>query len=209
MKFNVRRIGRPLFESFLIVFSVLFALFVNRCAEDQRTEERKKIALGRIQEELRGNQELITNVLVIHKKALSNLQRAAADSDDSLRLYLSARRYVDADFFALFVGGKGSFYPRAPSNTSWNAAKSTGVITEFDYLIVDLLTAAYDTQEVFQESTVSSITDLMFSPISDNELDMIMALSTRIQELISQEENTLTYIKEALHVLSSQKVDTE
>ena len=205
MKPSFRTIGRPLFESFLIVFSVLFALFVNRCAEDQRTEERKEIALDRIEEELRGNQELITNVLAIHQTALSNLQKAAANPKDSLRLYLSEHRYVDGEFYTLLIGGKGSFYPRLPSNTSWNAARSTNVITEFDYLTVDVLTATYDSQESFRANTLPSITHIIFSPVSDNELDTIMALATRIRELISQEENTLIYIDESLKMMSSEE----
>ena len=59
MKFSLRRLGKPLFESALIIFSVLFALFVNRYAENQRTQEQKQIALGRIVEEMKSNRTII------------------------------------------------------------------------------------------------------------------------------------------------------
>ena len=197
MKFRLRRFGRPLFESALIVFSVLLALFVNRWAEDQRIEERKEVALERIAEELRDNQKLVQNVLRIHQSAVVNLQKAVTNDRDSLRSYLAGRRYFDSEIFTLLVDG-GSFYPRAPSSTSWEAAKSTGIIAEFDYGIVDILTGTYSIQEISLTSTLPLITQAFFRPIADNELDTINALLARINELISQEETLLWYINEAL-----------
>ncbi len=35
-----------------------------------------------------------------------------------------------------------ALYPRFPSSTSWNAAKSKAIIAEFDYEIVEALTSA-------------------------------------------------------------------
>ena len=197
MKLKLRRFGRPIFESALIVFSVLLALFVNRWAEDQRIEERKEVALERIAEELRDNQKLVQNVLRIHQSAVVNLQKAVTNDRDSLRSYLAGRRYFDSEIFTLLVDG-GSFYPRAPSSTSWEAAKSTGIIAEFDYGIVDILTGTYSIQEISLTSTLPLITQAFFRPIADNELDTINALLARINELISQEETLLWYINEAL-----------
>ena len=181
----------------MIVFSVLLALFVNRWAEDQRIEERKEVALERIAEELRDNQKLVQNVLRIHQSAVVNLQKAVTNDRDSLRSYLAGRRYFDSEIFTLLVDG-GSFYPRAPSSTSWEAAKSTGIIAEFDYGIVDILTGTYSIQEISLTSTLPLITQAFFRPIADNELDTINALLARINELISQEETLLWYINEAL-----------
>lgn len=43
-------------EGILIVFSVLFALFINQMAEDYQTDQRRKIALSSVQKELEQNQ---------------------------------------------------------------------------------------------------------------------------------------------------------
>ena len=180
------------------MFSVLLALFVNRCAENQRTEDQKEVALQRIVQELKSNQEIIGHALSIHQAVLNNLEAAMRNGDDSLRLYLSIHRYADSDFFQYLVGGQGSFYPRTPSSTAWNAAKSTGIVTGFEYETVDVLTGAYEIQRAFKERTLLSITQVFFSPIEENELDTIMALYARTQELVSQEETALAYIKRAL-----------
>lgn len=201
MKLSLRVLGRPLFESGLIIFSVLFALFVNRCAENQRTEEQREVALKRIAEELRTNKELIGEAIRIHKTALGNLRKAAANKSDSLRRYLADHRYINSQFFAYFVGGKGSFYPRMPSSTSWDAAKSTGIVAEFDYAEVDVLTAAYTTQETFKESTLPYIIRIFADPIADDELETINALAARIEELISQEKTAISYTEEALEII--------
>ncbi len=47
-------------DSILIVFSVLFALFINKVYDDHKTEQRKLIALESIQKELTRNNAILT-----------------------------------------------------------------------------------------------------------------------------------------------------
>ena len=106
MKFTPRRLGKPLFESALIVFSVLLALFVNRYAENQRTQEQKQIALERIAEEMKSNRIIIENALQIHERTINNLQTALIDENNALRMYLKDRKYLDSDGFELLMNGE-------------------------------------------------------------------------------------------------------
>ena len=204
MKFRFRHLGRPLFESALIVFSVLLALYVNRWAENQRTEEQKQIALERIVQEMKSNQELISDVVQVHKVAVANLQKASTDENDSLRIYLARQNAFDQKAISFITEGS-PFYPRFPSSTSWNAAKSTAIIAEFDYEIVEALTDVYDAQEIFAKETFLYIVQTFYNPLPDDELDTINVLLIRIGELVSQEEFTLFNIDKALKVIEGEK----
>lgn len=207
MKFRLRSLGRPLFESALIVFSVLLALYVNRYAETQRVERQKEIALNRIVEELNSNRSIISNALPVHQEAMANLRKASTDENDSLRIYLAGQRAFDEKSIGLITNGR-SFYPRFPSNTSWSAAKSTTIIAEFDYKIVEALTDVYDTQEFFTKETLSYITRTFYSPLSDDKRDTIGPLLLQIDELINQEESVIVHIDEALETIGGKKPDT-
>lgn len=135
MKFSVSHLGRPLFESALIVFSVLLALYVNRWAENQRTEEQKRVALERIAKELENNQALMKDAHQVHKRILINLEKASLDENDSLRIYLAHQKYFDEKITGFLTNGN-PFYRQFPSSTSWNAAEATGIVAEFDYGVV-------------------------------------------------------------------------
>ena len=82
-------------ESGLIVFSVLFALLVDRLADEYRENQQKHYALARIHQELLANQALIRNVIERHQLALTNLIRAKSHSKDSLRLFVEKQAYLD------------------------------------------------------------------------------------------------------------------
>ena len=196
--------GKPLFESALIVFSVLLALFVNRYAENQRTQEQKQVALERIAEEMKSNRIIIENALRIHKRTINNLQTALIDENNALRMYLKDRKYLDSDGFELLMNGE-SFYARFPSNTAWDAAKVTGIVTEFDYEIVEALTDVYDIQTYFVEKSIPTVTQTFFSPMPDQKEDVINALLLQTSNLTNQEETVLILIDEALKVIQGEK----
>ena len=204
MERKLRRLGRPLFESALIVFSVLFALYVNRWAENQRTERQKDIALSRIVQELEGNRVIIEKALQTHRDVVANLRKASADENDSLRFYLVRDRHFSGKVFQFLANGK-SFYKQFPSSTSWSSAKSTGIIAEFDYPVLEALTKVYDTQAFFMQETLPTIAQSLYVPVSDNELDTINPLNLRMNELIAQEATTLDRINEALEVIGREK----
>ncbi|HEX8528375.1 MAG TPA: hypothetical protein VF646_00065, partial [Cytophagales bacterium] len=58
-----RKVSGLLAESAMIVFSVLFALFIDRAAEKARMGRQKRIALERIHRELLSNQQLVSDAL--------------------------------------------------------------------------------------------------------------------------------------------------
>ncbi len=48
-------------DGVLIIFSVLFALFINKLFDDYQTRKRKEVAIKSIEKELYRNQEILNN----------------------------------------------------------------------------------------------------------------------------------------------------
>lgn len=123
-----------LIESSPIVFSVLFALFIDRMAANARTNEQKRTALARIHQELSENEKLIREMVTLHAEVIQSLNAAMQRKDDTVRRQVVKDGYLD---YRLLAKGK-SLFPRYPSSTSWEAAKSTGIISEFDYETIEV-----------------------------------------------------------------------
>src|SRR5688572_26243372 len=129
-------VNKLLLESGLIIFSVLFALFIDRLAENHKTEQQKNVALERIRNELTSNLALVKAVLPVHEQILRKLTQAVSTPDDTFRLQLLRKGYLD---FSLLAEGH-SIYPRLPTNSSWEAAQATGIMAELDYRTVEACT---------------------------------------------------------------------
>ncbi|MEM9829819.1 MAG: hypothetical protein AAF944_04235 [Bacteroidota bacterium] len=199
MKIRIKGFRRLLIESALIVFSVLFALFINRYAENQKTERQKEVALERIVEEMKDNRRILDSVVQIHRTALGNLQKASANERDSFRVHLAKQGYFDPDAFGLLFNNS-SFLPEIPKSTSWNAAATIGIISEFDYDIVTAANEAYTVQRFLTEEMITPIIEIFYAPV-DDEIKTINILSVQIRELISTEQSTITEINQALKII--------
>mgnify|MGYP001791414640 CR=1 FL=1 len=201
MRIRIKEFKRLLVESALIVFSVLFALFINRYAESQKLRQQKQVALERIVQEMKSNCELIAEALDIHKTAFRNLQQAATDENDSLRIYMAKYKYfLDQKVFHHLLDGQTSFYPVFPVSTSWQTALATGIVSEFDYQVVEILTEVYTTQEYFLEESLKATIEIISVPIED-ESQTINTLLFPVNELVQQERKTIDAIDKALKLM--------
>ena len=180
-----------LVESALIVFSVLFALFIGRAAENAKTERQKRVALERIHNELVTNHALVTDVMARHRVMLATLNRVVSNKDDTLRRLIMQKEYLD---FQLLTGGK-SIYPRFPARTSWEAALSTGIMTEFDYGVIEALTDVYSSQETISQMTLQKIIDDLYDVEAPDRGRKLIKLKLEFEELISQEWTLLERIE--------------
>lgn len=189
-----REINKLLLESALIVFSVLFALFINRLAENYKVQQQKRVALERIHNELTMNLSILEMVVKQHQKIFTNLSQVINHKNDTLRTQLLQKAYVD---FELLSEG-GSLYPRLPSSTSWDAARSTGIVSEFEYESVELLTDVYSSREFIISITLQKITDELFEVEHSDMEKKLIELQLLFTELIVQEETMIERLKEAL-----------
>jgi hypothetical protein len=189
-----RNLSGLLVESALIVFSVLFALFIDRATEKAKTGRQKRVALERMQQELLANHRLLTDVMVRHRLVVSNLDRVLGNERDSLRTKLLQKGYID---FILLSGGQ-SIYPRLPASTSWEAALSTGIVAELDYGVVEALTLVYSSQEFITGKTFQNIVDDLYDVEAPNPERKLLKLKLEFEELIAQEESLRERIRAAL-----------
>ncbi|WKN41872.1 hypothetical protein [Tunicatimonas pelagia] len=200
MKIRLKGFRRLLIESALIVFSVLFALFINRYAENQKIERQKEVALERIIEEMKDNRRILDSAMHIHQTIISNLRRAATDEQDTLRTYLAQQGYFSSDVLGLISNGS-SFFPEFPKSTSWDAAVTTGIVAEFDYNIVTAATEVYTSQGFITEELMPSFIQVLYTPVDPEEIKTINILSMRFVELADLEGEVVKQIDRALGVI--------
>ena len=94
--------------------------------------------------ELSENEKLIQKMISLHDEVIQRLNAAIKNPNDTIVLRIAADGYLN---YRLLARGE-SLFPRYPSRTAWDAAKSTGIISEFDYEIIEACEGAYGTQEM-------------------------------------------------------------
>lgn len=197
MKTNFKKY---LWDGLLIVFSVLFALFINKTFEAGKTRQKKKIALESIIKELNSNQanlELWKNKHV----AIRNTISAVIDGQaDSIKAELKKYNYLNLGVLT----HNESLIDAVLIKTAWQSAQTTGIITEFDYETIQQLTMVYELQEIIMNRTVVEILDFLFDSESHDmeNLDRtLVQLQLRFQELTGQEQSMASLYKNVLNKL--------
>ena len=179
-------------EGLLIVFSVLFALFINRMSENYSTKQQKNVALSNVIKELRNNQSTLKKWKDKHSKMSLNISNVVEGKNDSIKDLLNKSNFLN---FGLLTDGK-SLINSVLSDTAWETAKATNIISEFDFEIIQQLTQTYKMQKVLSEKTIGSITSLYFSTEAHQMKNLestLLQFSLRFNELVGQEQ-TLDYM---------------
>jgi len=184
-------------EGLLIVFSVLFALFINKLFDDYKTNKNKAIAIEGIQKELFRNSEILKNWKEHHTGTRNRISEIIAGKNDSLKAELLKYEYLNMGILT----NNQSLIDDILTNTAWNAAKSTGIISELDFETTQKLTQVYAIQEVITERTISKISDYYFDTNAHNmkNLDQtLIQFQLRFWELTGQEQLMAGLYKDAL-----------
>ena len=183
-----------LLEGGLIVFSVLFALFIDRIADIVKTNQQKTTSLTRIHKELARNDSLVGELVVLHQSVVQNLNSAVANKSDTLRLQIARDGYVE---YRLLAGGR-SLFPRYPSNVAWETAKATGIISEFDYATTEACTAAYASQNAIVNVTLPKIIEDLFDVNTSQADRKLVKLRLEFEEILAQEKSLKYLLGKAL-----------
>jgi hypothetical protein len=182
----MQSLKKYLFEGILIVFSVLFALFIDNYAQRLKVEKQKKLAIERIKLELSQNQKIAKGWLVHHGKILERIKNLMKLSDDSLKKAFSKDNYLT---FELLTDGK-SFNNDLLSSTAWETAKSTGIIEKFDFELIESLTLMYEFQNILIGTTLNGIVNTYFERDSHEFKNLDSTLKQfliRFNDLTAQE----------------------
>ena len=183
----MKKIRDYFLEGFLIVFSVLFALFIENYVENVKMQQQKKLALERIKMELKRNSKILSEWISLHQKISDRLAKSSSAENDSLKNALS--KYNSFDFGVLSDGQQ--LVNTVLTNTAWETAKSTGIITEFDFEWIEHLTQVYALQNTVTNKTLESIVQLYFDERSHDmkRLDVtIKQLDILFHELVGEEK---------------------
>ncbi|WP_460219436.1 hypothetical protein [Psychroserpens sp. MEBiC05023] len=184
-------------EGLLIVFSVLFALYINKVFDDYKTNQKKLIAFDSIQKELNRNSTIIANWKERHIKIRNRITEIIEGRNDSLKNELLKSNFLNLGVLT----NNESLIDAIITNTAWESAKSTGIISEFDFETTQKLTHVYAMQDILTERTIINILDFYFDTNSHNmeNIDNILIqFQLRFWELTGQEELMINLYDEAI-----------
>ena len=199
-----KQIGKLFIEGLLIVFSVLFALYINRKSEQSKINTKKELAMDRMEKELIKNKAIINDWYEKHSKIRDRLTGIIQDENDSLRLELLKYDYLN---FGVLTNEE-SLIEVVLTDIAWEAAKTTEVISELDYELVEKLTYVYTMQDHLIDNTLQRILELYFDT---NAHDMknfdptMLQYQLRFWELTGQEVLMQQLIDNAIEEISSKQ----
>jgi hypothetical protein len=194
----MKDIKKYLAEGVLIVFSVLFALFINKLFDDYKTNESKTIAIESIRKELHRNAGILKNWKEQHIEVRNRITDILEGQNDSLKTELLKYEFLN---LGVLTNNK-SLIDAILTSTAWESAKSTGIISEFDFETTQKLTHVYSMQELITEVTIAKIIDYYFEASThkmENIDRVLVQFQLRFWELTGQEELMIDLYKQAIN----------
>ncbi len=182
-----------MFESMLIVVSILFALYLDEWRDDRQDAENIEDALAYFVSEIQQNRARVED---------------AAPFNQGLRHVLSRRQEVRAiESVATFVNIFESYNPVVLQSTAWETAIATGALAKMDYKLVSALSLTYSLQNRYQQVSQNGMAE-MTSPqnLSEEKLDLAVYNAIRYLDTVTGMETELGAVyAEAESVLLSAK----
>ena len=174
---------RVLFESTLIVLSILVALGLDEWRENREDEENVQLALSNFASELQQNQARIEDAAPFNR-GLRNVLRNRYQTDDI--------RSVDE-----FGNMMESYVPVVLQSAAWETALATGSFAKMEYSLVSALSLTYSLQNRYQLVSRSGMAELT-SPqnLSEQKLNLAVYNSIRYLDNITNMEEELGVIYE-------------
>ncbi|MEM6805677.1 MAG: hypothetical protein AAF696_30040 [Bacteroidota bacterium] len=199
MKSNLKKYIQ---EGIIIVFSILFALFIDKSFEAYQRNKKKNIAKESILKELYQNQSILATWKEKHSKIRDSISAVIEGQADSIKMELKKYDYLNLGILT----ENQSLINAILTNTAWESAKTTGIITEFEYETIQKLTHVYSMQEPLTERTLMNILDYYFDTDSHDIKNLEKSLTQfqlRFSELTGQEELMLTLYSNAIKQISN------
>lgn len=186
-KIRIRdRVADHLIQGVIVFASVLFALYINNFAGSQKLKKQKRIAMESIRQELQQNLALARAWNEQHITFRNNAERLLKTSPDSL-----PEKIINDHFFSLsLLTEDKTLVADIMTSTAWEAAQSTGIVSEFNYSQAQELTKIYELQNHILNNTLQNILNLMTRPETHQDANVFPTLALfrwHFQELIGQE----------------------
>ncbi len=186
---------RVLFESLLIILSILAALGLDEWRDNRKDAENIEKALTNFLSEIQQNKAAIDDA--------SPFNRGLLD-------VISKRQEVSAiNSATLLIDMIESYNSVVLRSTAWETALATGSLGKLDYNLVSALSLTYGLQNRYQELNRTGIAELT-SPqnLSEDKLNFAVYNSIRYLNEITQMETELSIVySEAVTVVQSAIID--
>lgn len=180
---------RVLFESALIVLSILVALGLDEWRENREDEETVQLALSNFVREIQQNQASVED---------------SAPFNQGLRSVLRNRYHTnDIGSVDEFVNMVESYAPAVLQSTAWETALATGSLAKMEYDLVSALSLTYSLQNRYLMASRSGMAELT-SPqnLSEEKLNLAVYNSIRyLNDITSMEEELGVIYNEATAVI--------
>jgi len=190
-------IKKHLIEGSLIVFSVLFALLINKSFENYQTNRKRGIAEESIIKELQQNQYILNRWKEKHIEVRNRISNILDGKSDSIRSELMKYDYLNLGVLT----NNESLVDAILTSTAWESAKTTGIISEFDYETIQILTQVYTLQTNLSDRTLIKILDYYFDSEAHDMTKLnktLVQFHLRFWELTGQEELMSTLYDNAI-----------
>lgn len=178
-----------LFESALIVVSILVALGLDEWRENREDEETVRQALANFGSEIHQNKARIEDATPFNQGLL-----------DVLRGRYDGGGIESVDEFIILAE---SYTPVVLQSTAWETALATGSLAKMDYNLVSALSLTYSLQNRYQLATRSGLDNLTGPQnLSEDSLDLAIYNSVRyLSNSTSMEEELGVIYTEAAFVV--------
>lgn len=186
-------------EGLLIVFSVLFALFINKTYEDAKTNRYKINAIKQINAELLGNQKILEDWMTDHNAILENLNKLIESKNDNIQKLAEKKGCLPIQ---IILDNKDLMI-KSLSNSAWNSAQSIGIISEFDFKTLQSISETYQLQQLIMDTSIEKMVERLCLKSNDVENNKVFLTELRLRfiNLRGQEIRLSYYYKKTIEIL--------
>ena len=186
-----------LFESALIVASILAALALDEWQEEREITELVHRSMANFERELARNQSRIEAVQPYHE----GLQRMLESriSGETIESAAEFRNILDA------------LQPAVLLNSAWDTAVATGVLSRMDYEVVAALSLTYSTQIRFDE-VYRAGNNALLAPINftDDRLSVSVYNAARfVVDVTAAESELVAFYQQTLELIHAYETEND
>lgn len=187
--------SKAIFESVLIVFSILAALAVAEYQEDRELKRLVSNSLSSFRYEIDQNKNRIDDLYPFHV----GLQSVLKDLEQK-----EGSRSIE-EFRNILEG----FHSAVLLTTAWDTALATGALSRMDYGTVSALSLTYSIQNRFQELQSTGLKELRTFTRLQNENTPALTYAARqyLSDITSAEEELQVVYQQALQLIDGGEND--
>ena len=203
--FTKQNVLKLVFESALIIFSVLLALFLNEYRGQLKDNEQKSLALQMVEAELKFNLETINEWRSYHDEVLKNLNHALQSKP------LKSSLFTENGLIEEALMPKG-VVQRLLDDGAWQTLKASSVASKIDFNTIFTLSKLYKAQAKGVELTLNNILTIISSRDAlekKNQRNTLLLLRNNVKEIVAQEVFLTVMYKQALSEIARQNHDLQ